>query len=72
MREHATSSELMFRDPVEHQPPLGQSMILLTPGGTMTVGQWDPRVAVAWAPKPKIPSSIKARLAEVAVRGWRP
>jgi hypothetical protein len=50
-----------WRDPVDEQPPLGNKMLLLTPGGVCVIGVWADW-AVAWAPLPKIPEPIKHKL----------
>ncbi|MEO8297072.1 MAG: hypothetical protein ABI574_04615 [Burkholderiales bacterium] len=61
----ATSGECWFRDPAVDPPPAGVSMLLLNPGGVMVVGVWTDS-AVAWAPKPKVPAAVKARLLRAA------
>lgn len=52
-----------WRDPEEDPPPLGSKMLLLNPAGVACIGTWS-QVFIAWAPLPKVPSSIKQKLDE--------
>lgn len=58
---HPTNEEWEMFDPEVCKPPLGVNLILLNEGGTLIVGPWY-QGAQAWAYKPKVPASVKARI----------
>ena len=57
-----TTDQLYFRDPDIDPPPRAVSMLLLNAGGVCIVGIWDD-TCVGWCPKPRIPRSIKNKMA---------
>jgi hypothetical protein len=57
-----TTDELYFRDPDIDPPPRAASLLLLNPGGVLIVGNWTDD-CLAWCPKPKIPQSVKNKMA---------
>ncbi len=57
-----TTDQLYFRDPDIDPPPRAVSMLLLNPGGVLIVGPWTDD-CLGWCPKPKVPASIKQKLA---------
>lgn len=48
-------------DPWLHEPPRGQTLLLINEGGVLSKGPWYDG-ALAWAPLPRIPATVKARL----------
>lgn len=62
MKEYL-AGEAHWQLPEDREPPLGVKVLLLNPGGVCVVGTWAPW-AVAWAPLPKLPDSIKSKLIE--------
>lgn len=62
--KHPTNSEWEMFDPAVNPPPQnGQTLLLINEGGVLITGPWNPR-CFAWAYKPKIPASVKARMSE--------
>lgn len=57
-----TTDQLYFRDPDIDPPPRAVSMLLLNPGGVCVVGPWTDD-CLGWCPKPRIPRSIKTKIA---------
>jgi len=57
------AGQATWRDPEQEPPPSGIRMLLLNPGGVCVIGTWTSRF-IAWAPLPKIPETIKAKLLE--------
>jgi hypothetical protein len=53
-----------WRDPRVEPAPLATKIFLMTPGGVMVVGYWDPRWCVAWAPLLVKPDWLRERLSE--------
>lgn len=47
-------------DPLEKSPPPGVELLVLSPGGRLQVSTWY-KGCEAWALKPKIPPTVKAR-----------
>ena len=47
-------------DPLIYPPPRGQTLLVINPGGVLTKGSWY-EGALAWAPLPRIPQTVKAR-----------
>ncbi len=58
-------------DPLLHSPPLGVNLMLINEGGCLIIGPWYPG-AMAWGFKPKIPRSVKTRLAAARVTHEKP
>lgn len=49
--------------PLEHRPPLGEKINLLTHVGIPVIGMWDWKGGyIAWAPKILVPGPIKDRI----------
>lgn len=61
--KHPTNKEWELYDPLEHTPPTGSSLLVITEGGTLTVGPWRSSY-LAWGYKPTIPQSVKDRQTE--------
>jgi hypothetical protein len=59
---HPTTDEILMRDPDLDPPPKGASVLLINPGGVLIVGNWT-NDCFAWLPKPKIPQSVKNKMA---------
>ena len=59
---HPTRQDWLMYDPEEVPPPLGVSLLVLNEGGVLHVTQWYDG-ALAWAFKPNVPESVKARRA---------
>jgi hypothetical protein len=57
MRPYVGSAE--FLSPVEHPPPAGQKIILLTDTGTAVIGHWSAAGYRGWFPLPRIPEGMK-------------
>lgn len=57
-----TTDQLYFRDPDVDPPPKGVNMLLLNPGGVLVVGPWSSD-CLGWCPKPRIPQTLKDKLA---------
>ncbi len=55
------AGQTYWRDPVEEPPPRSAKVLLLNPSGVAVIGPWA-HWAVAWAPLPKIPQSIKNKM----------
>jgi hypothetical protein len=58
---HPTNGEWELFDPLVHPPPVGASLLVINPGGVLTISQWY-EGALAWGRKPKVPATVKARL----------
>lgn len=58
----ATAPTSSWLDPEEHRPPRGTRMLLLTRWGVAVIGEWIDDGYAAWAPLPKVPRAIKARM----------
>ena len=58
----ATAPASTWLDPLEHVPPRGTRMLLLTRWGVAVIGEWVDDGYAAWAPLPKVPRAIKARM----------
>lgn len=51
----AASGTVYWRCPVEHPPPRGVKLLLLTSGGVACLGGWSRDTNyVAWSPLPKV------------------
>jgi hypothetical protein len=62
--KHPTAQACELFDPVARKPPGGgQHLLCINPGGTLIVGPWKPGY-LAWGFKPRIPVSVKARMAK--------
>jgi hypothetical protein len=60
---HPTNGEWELFDPLVHPPPVGASLLVINPGGVLTISQWY-EGALAWGRKPKVPATVKARLTQ--------
>ena len=60
--KQVTTDQLYFRDPDVEPPPRATSLLLLNPGGVLIVGIWTDD-CLGWCPKPRIPHSIKNKMA---------
>jgi hypothetical protein len=60
---HPTNGEWELFDPLVYPPPAGASLLVINPGGVLTISQWY-EGALAWGKKPKIPATVKARLTQ--------
>ena len=60
---HPTRQEWELFDPQISPPPRGVSLLLINEGGVLIVGQWY-EGALAWGLKPRIPKTVKARIAQ--------
>lgn len=56
-----TTAKFYLLDPDIDPPPKATSLILLNPGGVLIIGNWT-EDCLAWAPKPKIPKSVKDKI----------
>ncbi len=70
VRAVATAPVSAWLDPLEHAPPAAKKLLLLTAGGIATIGQWGDD-CVAWAPLPRVPPHLKARLASAITQTFR-
>ena len=61
--DQLTTDQLYFRDPDIDPPPRNVNMLLLNPGGVLIIGPWTD-TCLGWCPKPKIPRSLKDKLAK--------
>ena len=50
-------------DPLEHPPPVGQTLLVLNEGGVLLNSSWY-EGALAWCYKPVVPQSVKSRISE--------
>lgn len=58
-----TARSVSFIDAEVQPPPSGaQKLILLSQYGVTTIGTFQAGFHVAWAPLPKIPASVKAKM----------
>lgn len=58
-----TARSVSFIDAEVQSPPSGaQKLILLSQYGVTTIGTFQAGFHVAWAPLPKIPASVKAKM----------
>jgi hypothetical protein len=58
-----TARSVSFIDADLQPPPSGaQKLILLSRYGVTTIGTFQEDFHVAWAPLPKIPASVKAKM----------
>lgn len=55
------AGQTYWRDPSVEPAPTATKVLALTPGGVAVIGTWA-AWAVAWAPLPKIPESLKEKL----------
>lgn len=63
-RDYLTTPDWVLLDPNDVIPPPGVKLLVLNPGGVLHVGMWYDG-ALAWAPMPKIPGSVKSRMSGV-------
>lgn len=61
--KHPTNKDWVMFDPVEHPPPVGQTLLILNEGGVLITGLWY-QGALAWCYKPVVPVSVKSRISE--------
>ncbi len=60
---HLASFETEWRCPIEHPPPLGTTILILTRYGVLIKGIWQPgQNHVGWSPMLKVPDFIKQRI----------
>lgn len=58
---HPTNAKWKMFDPEKFPPPQGgESLLLINAGGVLIIGPWHD-TCLAWAKKPVIPDSVKAR-----------
>lgn len=50
-----------MKDPEIDPPPVGESLLILNPGGVLHISSWY-KGAMAYANKPVVPESVKARM----------
>lgn len=55
-----TASVTVLFDPLLYPPPVGQTLLVVNPGGVLTKSTWY-EGAMAWGYLPKIPDSVKLR-----------
>jgi len=64
MTDRYASGHTSWRDPEQEPAPRATKVLLLNPGGVAVIGHWA-HWAIAWAPLPKIPPALKARLSRI-------
>jgi hypothetical protein len=64
MTNRYSAGEAVWRDPEQEPAPRATKVLLLNPSGVAVMGHWA-HWAIAWAPLPKIPPALKARLSRI-------
>ena len=67
-QERIVAKDYEFLNPDEHPAPLRKKIQLLTNGGVAVYGFWSDD-CIAWAPLPRVPESIKRRVASSSKLG---
>lgn len=65
-----TAFDVNWLCPLQYQPPVGKMLLILSRSGVAHKGKWESEDgAIGWAPLPKIPDFIKARIG-LRVEQW--
>jgi hypothetical protein len=60
----ATAKASEWIDPEERPAPKGTKILLLTRWGVAVIGEWAEQGYAGWAPLPKVPAGIKAKMGD--------